>query len=215
VQTPRRKAANNKGRDDFGFVVALIDDLVGTAVADPKRVYVTGISNGAYFSHHLACRYSDKIAAVAPVAGTMITALAATAKPTRPVPILYIHGTDDKFIGMDGVDFLSHRKSSLSAKEMVAWWVKQNGCTDSAEREVLPRGKDGMAVERTTYRGKAPVVFYSITGGGHTWPGGSPFQPEVLLGKVCRSLDASEVMWEFFSKHSLPAEAKQESPSKH
>jgi polyhydroxybutyrate depolymerase len=208
VQTPRRKAANNNGRDDFGFIAALIDDLVATGVADSRKVYVTGISNGAYFSHQLACRYSDKIAAVAPVAGTMITALAATAKPSRPVPILYIHGTEDKFIGIDGVDFLSRRKSSLSAKEMVAWWVKQNGCIGSPEREILPRGKDGMTVERTTYHGKAQVVFYSISGGGHTWPGGSPVQPEVLLGRVCRSLDASEVMWEFFSKYSLPAEAK-------
>jgi polyhydroxybutyrate depolymerase len=211
---PRHKAANNRGRDDFGFIAALIDDLVGTGVADPKRVYVTGISNGAYFSHQLASRYSDRIAAVAPVAGTMITALAATAKPTRPVPILYLHGTDDKFIGIDGVDFLSHRKSSLSAQEMVAWWVKQNGCTGPPECEVLPRGKDGMTVERTMYRGKAPVVFYSISGGGHTWPGGSPFQPEALLGKVCRSLDASEVMWEFFSKQSLPTEGKKEAAAK-
>jgi polyhydroxybutyrate depolymerase len=48
------------------------------------------------------------------------------------------------------------------------------------------------------------VVLYKVTGGGHTWPGGS-FQPEALLGKTCRSIDATALMWDFFAQHRLEA----------
>ncbi|MCC7086513.1 MAG: DDE-type integrase/transposase/recombinase [Pirellulales bacterium] len=38
---------------------------------DPKQVYATGMSNGGMMCYRLAAELSDRIAAVAPVAGTM------------------------------------------------------------------------------------------------------------------------------------------------
>jgi poly(3-hydroxybutyrate) depolymerase len=65
---------------------------------------------------------------------------------------------------------------------------------------------DGTTVERKTFTADtagAPVVFYEIHGGGHTWPGGN-LQPEALLGKTCHNINASELIWEFFATHKLP-----------
>src|SRR4030042_572429 len=57
--------------DDVAFIRSLIDDLQSKLAIDQSRVYATGISNGGMMSYLLACQLSDKIAAIAPVAGTM------------------------------------------------------------------------------------------------------------------------------------------------
>lgn len=192
--------------DDVGFIAALIEELVTDGTVDARRVYVTGLSNGAFMSNRLALSLSDRIAAIAPVAGTMSFALA-DLKPPRSMPVLYIHGTDDRIVGFDGVDGFTRRKSSLNAEELVAWWCDQNGCRKLVPGETLPDADadDGCRVVRREYRSEnaAPVVFYEVSHGGHTWPDGR-FQPERLLGPVCRDFNASEAMWEFFSRHSLP-----------
>lgn len=197
--------------DDVGFIAALIDRLVGQGTVDADRVYVTGISNGAYMTNRLACSLADRIAAVAPVAGTMSRALAAV-DPPRPVPVLYIHGSDDGIVGIDGVDGITRRKSSLAAEELVRWWADRNACHGEATIETLADvADDGCRVvrhEHASQRG-APVVYYEITGGGHTWPDGRR-QPERLLGPVCRDFSACRVMWEFFTQHALPERAQSE-----
>ncbi len=55
--------------DDVAFTRALLDDLAEVANVDPKRVYATGMSNGAIMCYRLALQLSDRIAAIAPVAG--------------------------------------------------------------------------------------------------------------------------------------------------
>lgn len=199
------------GPGDVGFVAALIDDLVRRKIADPQRVYVTGISNGAYMSNKIACALSDRVAAIAPVSGTLPKRMAERLRPARPMSVLYIHGTADKIVGVQGTDFISKREVSLSAADLAAWWVKNNGCSSPSRDEQLPdTTDDGTTVMRHSYEpgaGGAPVVYYEIRGGGHTWPGGS-VQPERLLGKTCRDLNASETIWQFFSQFSLPPKAE-------
>ncbi|HZU98352.1 MAG TPA: PHB depolymerase family esterase [Planctomycetota bacterium] len=191
---------------DVAFIDSLIGTLVAEKVADPKRVYATGISNGAYLSNRLACDLPDRIAAVAPVSGTILKAIAEHEKPGRAVPVLYFHGTEDRIVGYDGTDFLSKRESSLSAESLAAWWAKRNGCASDPTVEKLTKDPDAPTrVERWTYAAGdagAEVVFMKIEGGGHTWPGGA-FQPERLLGKVSREINASELIWAFFLRHTL------------
>jgi polyhydroxybutyrate depolymerase len=193
--------------DDVGFIDELIEQLIKEGVADRRRVFVTGISNGAYMTHRLACDLGDKIAAIAQVAGTMAKPMAESLKPPRAMPVVYFHGTEDKFIGADGTDLFSKRAISLSADDVAAWWAKHNGCSVEPEVQRLPdKSDDGLTVERKTFaagKSGAPVIFYEIHGGGHTWPGGN-FQPEALLGKSTRDINASDIIWEFFSKFTLP-----------
>ncbi|MBI3857602.1 MAG: hypothetical protein HY293_18125 [Planctomycetes bacterium] len=194
-----------EGKKDFQFISDLMDALVKAGTADPRRIYLTGISNGAYFSNALALEYGDRVAAIAPVAGTILKPVARLAKPKRPMPVCYWHGTDDQVVGYEGTDFISKREFSLSAEDGVKWWAEKNGCPKEPVVEKLEdkAADDGTTVERWTFAGPAPVVFYKIRGGGHTWPG-MPAGVEKILGRVCRDVNASEVIWEFFSKHSLP-----------
>lgn len=195
------------GDEDADFLKALIDELVKNGTADPKRIYFTGISNGAYMSARLACDMPDRIAAIAPVAGTMPKIKAERTKLARPVPMLYFHGTEDAVVGFTGKDAITKREMSLGAEDFVKWWAKHNECEEKPESKKLEdTAKDDCTVEKFTYKpkkGGAEVVFCKIEGGGHTWPGGS-VQPEKILAKTCRDINASEMIWEFFAKHKLP-----------
>src|SRR6185295_4474482 len=84
-----------EGKKDFQFISDLMDALVKAGTADPRRIYLTGISNGAYFSNALAIDYGDRVAAIAPVAGTLLRPVGRMGKPKRAMPVCYWHGTED------------------------------------------------------------------------------------------------------------------------
>jgi polyhydroxybutyrate depolymerase len=190
--------------DDVAFIGALLDDLATVLRVDARRVYATGMSNGAVMVYRLAAELSDRIAAVAPVAGTMGTE---TCAPRRPVSVLYFHGTEDEFVpfrggrgakSLSGTDF-------YSVDHSIRAWVRADGCQEAPATEELPdRAHDGTRVVRRTYgggRGGAEVVLVMIEGGGHTWPGRSV--PAKVLGRATRNVCANDLMWEFFERHPM------------
>lgn len=190
--------------DDVAFTRALLDDLAKFANLDPKRVYATGMSNGAIMCYRLASELSDRIAAIAPVAGPMGTE---KCKPKRPVPVIHFHGTDDRYAPFKG----GHGAKSItttqfySVEHSIQAWVKANGCPETPTVAHLPdKADDGMTVQRKTYGpGKegAEVVLVEIKGGGHTWPGREPLVR--FLGKTTTDISANDLMWEFFQKHPM------------
>jgi polyhydroxybutyrate depolymerase len=196
------------GGGDFGFLLGLVDRLAEAGIVAGTRVYATGISNGAYMSNALAGLHADRFAAIAPVAGTMLAIQADRLRPSRAVPVICFHGTEDSVVRYDGSDRFTGRKMSLGAEELAAWWAERNGCAREPAVERLPdkAPDDGTRVERRVYgkgRDGTEVAFYRVEGGGHTWPGGSERQ-ERLLGTVSRDISASELIWEFFARFRLP-----------
>ncbi|MCE9552062.1 MAG: dienelactone hydrolase family protein [Planctomycetes bacterium] len=189
--------------DDVKYVGALLDDLATVANVDSKRVYATGISNGGMMCYRLAAEMADRIAAIAPVAGTMAIEKAV---PKRPVPVMHFHGTADKMVPFGGPDqgtpkFLTFK----SVEESVAIWRKINECPDEPTNKELPdKEVDGTKVRQKTYgpgKDGAEVVLIEIEGGGHTWPGKRP--PISFIGKSTRDISANDLMWEFFQKHPM------------
>lgn len=189
--------------DDVGFTRALLDDLAKVVKVDAKRVYATGMSNGAIMAYRLAAELSDRIAAVAPVSGPIG---AEKCEPKRPVSVIHFHGTADEFApfrggrgrGVSGTDF-------FSVEQSVRTWVKADGCREEPTTENLPdTAKDGTKVVRKTYGGGrdgAEVVLVVIEGGGHTWPGRQPLAQ--FLGQSTRNVSANDLMWDFFQKHPM------------
>ncbi|HJV55417.1 MAG TPA: PHB depolymerase family esterase, partial [Methylomirabilota bacterium] len=88
--------------DDVGFVTALIDAIGRAHAVDPRRVYATGISNGAIFSHYLAAHLSTRIAAIAPVVGGIADPPEPWFRPERPVSVLMLQGTRDPLVPYHG-----------------------------------------------------------------------------------------------------------------
>jgi polyhydroxybutyrate depolymerase len=205
----RGTPAEKEGVDDVGFIRALIDSAVRHCSVDPKRVYVTGISNGGFMTMRLATELSDRIAAAAVVAATMDagTAQAAARSHEQPVSVLIIHGTKDPLVPFGGGSVHSGAGGAiLSHDSTVKWWAKMDGCREEPKLMFLEDTViDGTAVSVTSYEGGASrteVVGYSIENGGHTWPGGWQYLPVFMVGKTSRNLDASAVIWDFFQRHS-------------
>jgi polyhydroxybutyrate depolymerase len=191
--------------DDVGFVAALLDDLAARTPIDPKRVYATGMSNGGMMCYRLAAELSDRIAAIAPVGGTM-TIPPAPDRTARPVPVLHFHGTKDRFVPYNGPDAQTPKFLPFhSVDQTIAAWVQANGCPDTPTRTTIPdRHEDDTSVEQVIYapgRAGAEVILYRIEGGGHTWPGHTPASR--FLGPSTREIDASQLLWEFFQKHPM------------
>ena len=78
--------AHQRNIDDPAFFSAMIDRFVSRRQADPKRIFVAGISNGGLMAHRLGCEMADRIAAIAPVVRTLTVRLADLCKPSRPIP---------------------------------------------------------------------------------------------------------------------------------
>lgn len=191
--------AANDDVDDVGFVAKLLDRLDEDTCVDPKRVYATGISNGALMSHRLACELSDRIAAIAPIAGTIGVASCA---PRRPVPVLAIHGSRDAHVPPQGGRGCGPSGASfVSLASTMDGWRTRNRCTGS---EPLPARGDGACVEYTGCA--AATVLCTIEGGGHSWPGGAPkhaFADCPADGPQSTTFPASEVVWAFFRDNPM------------
>jgi polyhydroxybutyrate depolymerase len=174
--------------DDVGFAMALLDELEARLCVDADRVYATGFSNGGFLSHRLACEAADRIAAIAPVSGVMGID---TCAPSRPVPVMHFHGTSDTIVLYDGGGLTGYR----SAPATVADWAVRDGCTGEPV-ETFGQG-DARCVTHATCAGGAEVTLCTITGGGHTWPGGGYFPG----GHISTDLSATDAMWDFFVAH--------------
>src|ERR1700722_11882219 len=81
--------------EDVAFINALLDDLRRIYPVDPQRIYATGMSNGAIMAYRLAAELSDRLAAIAPVSGSVGTEVS---RPKRPVSVLHFHGTLDEYV---------------------------------------------------------------------------------------------------------------------
>ncbi|MBS0266137.1 MAG: prolyl oligopeptidase family serine peptidase [Planctomycetes bacterium] len=189
--------------DDVAFIRQLLDELGGEFRVDPKRVYACGMSNGGMMSYRLAAELSDRIAAIAPVAGTIAID---ESRPTRPVPVIHFHGTKDTMVPF--TRRVGRKPPFISLKdvdESITTWVKLNGCETEPRTETLSEKDNDLRVTRQTYgQGKegSEVVLIAIEEGGHTWPGQVP--PVDFIGKSVRNVAANDLLWEFFQKHPKP-----------
>jgi polyhydroxybutyrate depolymerase len=200
----RHDAAAADKPDDVRFISALLDHLRNEFNIDQRRIYATGMSNGGMMCYRLASELSDRIAAIAPVSGTMAID---QATPTRPVPIMHFHGTDDRIVPPGGPDRSTPTAIHFkSIEETIQHWVQLNGCRQSPVVTLLEnRVADETSVTQTTYsscRNDSEVIYVEISGGGHTWPGQQP--PLSFLGRSTKDISANEMMWEFFQRHHLP-----------
>jgi polyhydroxybutyrate depolymerase len=195
-----------KAVDDVGFIEAIMDDLSARFMVNERRIFITGFSNGASMSFLVGARLSNRIAAIAPVAG------ANWLNPVvleRPVPLLYITGNADPLNPVEGgvprlaigATHKSLAKRKPPVRESISKWAKALGCP------VVPASVtelDGVRTE--TYgpgRGGAEVIYITVDGLGHMWPGGRSLLPEFMVGKRSDKINGTDVIWEFFKTHAL------------
>ena len=193
-----RHASGKRNDADIEFIGYVIDTLEARYGADPHRVYVTGFSNGASMTFRIGDELSDKVAAIAPVAGHLFV----HQKLRRAVPTLYIIGRDDPLeLPKGGVLKIGREQVEQPPIEQnLAQWCDLDGCPRQPTGATNASGVDEIIFEHC--RDGAEVVEYFVGGMGHVWPGGSNPLPESLVGKPSDKLNATDVIWNFFRAHS-------------
>jgi len=198
--------------DDVGFVRALIEDLKKKYKIDAKRIYATGISNGAMMSQRLAREMSDTFAAVASVAGTLPDDLSSRCKPTRPISVLLMHGTDDPIVPYNGGPITLGSRAIggkvWSANDTLDFWSKHDRCSEKAKTTLLADTdpNDGTRISSQSYSvcfAETTVKLLTVNGGGHTWPRAIQYLPERFIGKTSRDIDATQAIRDFFHTHPM------------
>ncbi len=196
--------------DDIQFFRDLIADISLDVNIDPNRIYVTGFSNGGFMTQLLACEGQDMFAAFAPVGSTLFPGLPGICRveEAEPVPMLFIHGTDDVSIPWTG-----NRQPGLDTyisfpvPQTLGFWATHNGCDLEAQWEELPVLGDspGTKVVRNNFPNCAEgsaLTFYLIDGGGHNWPGVPGVIGPFIAGRVNQDIHGSQVVWDFFKQHT-------------
>lgn len=200
---------DQKTVDDVHFLEVLIDTITESFAVDSHRVFVTGFSNGASMSFLAAARLSEKIAAVAPVAG------ACWIEPgdiEPPVALLYITGTDDPLNLIEGgaPRLANGNSDAVRSKpkppvmESIQKWVLALKLT---AQPLQTKTENGVTTQiyrsgnRSSGDRNREVRYVAVEGLGHTWAGGRSILPESMVGATTDKINATDVIWEFFQKH--------------
>ena len=210
--TKRAGRAPPKDTDDVAFITKLIKKYVAEGSADPKHIYLTGISNGGAMTMTLVCARADLFAAAASVIMNLTDETANACRPSRPVPMLMMNGTHDPLIPYHGGRGTSRFAADgfWSTEKTLAFWRRANGCengdaslTDVAERD----NTDQTTVTQISSRcppGR-DVVLYRVNDGGHRMPGTYsdarfPRVANAFFGPQNHDIDGAETIWSFFRK---------------
>ena len=122
------------------------------------------------------------------------------------MPLLHIHGTDDRLapyeggvrLGLAGRALLWRTwGASIGVENWLALWAGVNHAAGPTEQETAAPDVF-MRVWAGATAGN-DVVAYRIERGGHTWPGARRELPRWLLGRTSYGIDATAAIWEFFA----------------
>ena len=215
---------------ELAFVDALLAQLESRLCVDPARVYATGLSYGGEMTDILSCARSNVFAATAPVSAYLMPR---TCDSKVPMPTISFHGVEDQLLPYAG--------GGVSQQVAFETWgsttAARNGCapkpTESQHRATVEA--------LTWHGCKEPVVLYRVHHNGHTWPGhplgldrnalidvfsgkatGRPYPlmtvlrltPEQFADTISlanQDIDASAMIWDFFSHHTRAVNAAPQS----
>jgi polyhydroxybutyrate depolymerase len=206
------------GSVDVRFIGKLLTETEHTLCLDQRRVFVAGLSDGAFMTSTVACVYADRVAAVAPVAGIQNPA---GCRPARAVPVIAFHGTADPFVAFTGglgpsalnlpaadgsgrtvgQTLSPAANKGPSIPQITAAWAVRNGCPHKPTEQVIA---SDVTLIRYRCPAQADVELYRITAGGHSWPG-STFSQAIasVVGHTTFSISADQLIWTFFEQHPL------------
>jgi poly(3-hydroxybutyrate) depolymerase len=198
-----------------------VEDARTAFAIDPKRIHVTGFSQGGAFTFRLVCKHANEIASVAPIAAAdgqtldssllppyrLDCAFSATEQPSRPVPILHMHGAKDGILAIG--------KGRAQRDAIIAWLGPASTTKtvlhddDGYTHTRYESASRGTVYEYIEHQYEAPPVAGSVIPvKGHCMPGGGDLQSTIQHPLVFSCAPPSEFVWstlalDFFAAHTL------------
>ncbi|WP_062528921.1 alpha/beta hydrolase family esterase [Demequina rhizosphaerae] len=189
--------------DDVAFVRAVVADVAEQDGASTDMVFATGLSNGGHMSIRLAEEAPDLVQGIAPFAAAYPAESNNVCESSgAAVPTMFVLGTDDPINPFEGGEAGTVGGSLgevMSAEESAAFVAERNGLDMTPEIAAFANtdaaGASDVAV--TVYDGAAPVLLFSVDGGGHVIPNPVYSQPRVMGGTTAY-LDGPAAAVDFF-----------------
>lgn len=185
-------AAARKDIDDISFFKKMLSDLHYNFSIDSKRIYVTGMSNGAMMTYRLICEIPNTFAAAIPVAGSLVVENCQNGSETA---LFHIHGMKDKNVPYDGgIGEGFARVKYRPLQESIDQFAKMKKCSAPTTT------KQSNGDETVDYNCGTipPIKFMKIKQLTHAWPGGSG--PRAQGGiEISAPMEA----WNFAKQYSL------------
>ncbi|HEX3821787.1 MAG TPA: PHB depolymerase family esterase [Candidatus Sulfotelmatobacter sp.] len=197
----------NDFTDDVGFFRQFIPTLQANVEPDPKRIFVTGFSAGAFMSHRLGVQASDLIAGIGVAEGAISSTAVQQPVPAAlgPVSVVILHGDQDHTV------FYCGSQTDASQEDTFNYWTSTsaNSCSTLDTQSALcdSQGNITTVVEKdaTACSGNTEVKFYKLIGGTHAWntgpmdvPGNAPYNPDF---DSTTGITTRDIVWNFFSTH--------------
>ena len=156
--------------DDANYLLSLINEAIQNYGADPDGIVITGLSNGGFMSHRMACDAGGSIRAIVALNGVTWDDFSKCPDTGRP-DILHVHSTADTVIAYNGGAIWG--SDYPSATETVGYWADRSGC-DSTWTYLGTRdlsGNDGVEesdeFEFLNCNSGNRVAHWRINGGSH------------------------------------------------
>ncbi len=189
--------AAQSGVDDVAFLDRVIADAARRFGLDGRRVYMTGMSNGAIMAQRYASERPGNVRAIASVSGTIDPQI----RLRGAVPMLHIHGTNDESVPYNGGQGTGVTRTDFnSVAATVGAFRTATRATRGPDRRVIDPADDGFRVIQDDWRdrqGRVMVRLLTVEGGGHVWPGGR------RSGRTdgTRDISANTELLRFFAQH--------------
>jgi len=186
--------------DDVSYILALIDYFEAQFSINLKKVFLTGMSNGALMSIYIATQVPEKIAGIGAVTG-IVPFEYMKRNISAPMRVVFINGDKDPIVNINGFP-----GQSPSIYESAEWFSNQLGAGGKSTITYLPQTKRDDLTDDLTKVAKhewaenngSQVTLYVVEDGGHTWPSGTQYYPEERIGKLSKQVCASELIWDAF-----------------
>lgn len=198
------EAAKRKSREDVAFLNVLADELVKKGIADPKRIYLTGVSNGGVMVSTMACLSPRKFAAFAVIVATASVHAREMCHSAKPRPLLVMNGTTDPINFWEAEP--AEKIGYLGGDDFFTLWSQLNGCWGREENDLANVDEtDNSRVVLVRPRSCPPggeTELYRVNGGGHHPPTLEQRPSGAFRGQRNHDIEAAEVVWSFFKRFS-------------
>jgi polyhydroxybutyrate depolymerase len=195
--------------DDVAFIRQLITSLQATLHANPKKIYVTGISAGGLMAVRAGVEISDLVAAIAPLSGALDAQVSFGFAPgvvpaaLGPVSVIMLHADKDHNVPYCGDNFNASQDTTFN------YWVAADAAStldtttalcDSSGNPTSVNEKDATGGASNT-----EVKFYRLIGADHfavyNNANLSTYNPNF---NSTTGVLSNDIVWKFFAAHPKP-----------
>ena len=155
--------------DDEAFLRNLAANLVTDGIADPRQIFIAGLSLGGVMALRMACTDGNLFAGMAFLIAGMEESTGTTCRPAKPYPVLMVRGTADQTIP-DAGGLTVRGDRVWPTDQLVGFFRQLNGCGAAPARSLAAASSQRIEVETSTDCRGGPVVLYRVIGGGHEVP---------------------------------------------